>query len=142
MPALTKPAPRAGASLQKPLTIARNTVAPGTQSAIDIPLARLYTHTDMPMPAYVIHGRREGPKLFVSGAIHGDEIVGTEIIRRLIKLKRIKNLRGTLILVPAVNVYGFLDQSRYSPDRRDLNRFFPGSRKGSLTSQLANTFMT
>ena len=127
--------------MQKPLTIAQTSVNPGTQASIDIPVARLYTHTDMAMPAYVLHGRKEGPRLFVSGAIHGDEIIGTEIIRRLIKLKKIKNLRGTLILVPAVNVYAFLDQSRYSPDRRDLNRFFPGSKKGSLTSQLADTFM-
>jgi predicted deacylase len=123
------------------LTIAGTPVKPGTQAAIDIPLARLYTHTNMAMPAYIIHGRREGPRLFVCGAIHGDEIIGTEIIRRLIKLKKIKKLRGTLIVVPVVNVYAFLQQSRYSPDRRDLNRFFPGSKRGSLTSQLANTFM-
>ena len=79
--------------MQEPLTIARNTVPPGTEAAIDIPVARLYTHTDMAMPVYVIHGRRKGPQLFVSGAIHGDEIIGTEIIRRLIRLKKIKNLQ-------------------------------------------------
>jgi predicted deacylase len=89
----------------------------------------------------VVHGRREGPRLFLSGAIHGDEILGTEIIRRLITLKKLKSIRGTLLAVPVVNVYGFLQHSRYSPDRRDLNRFFPGLEKGSLTSQLAGTFM-
>jgi hypothetical protein len=77
----------------------------------------------------------------LSAAIHGDEINGTEIIRRLMKLKKISRLKGTLIAVPVVNVYGFLQQSRYSPDRRDLNRFFPGSERGSLTSQLADIFM-
>jgi predicted deacylase len=95
----------------------------------------------MTMPVHVIHGYKDGPRLFVSAAIHGDEITGTEIIRRLMKLKKIRKLKGTLIAVPVVNVYGFLQQSRYSPDRRDLNRFFPGSEKGSLTSQLADIFM-
>jgi predicted deacylase len=77
----------------------------------------------------------------VCGAIHGDEIIGTEIVRRLIRLKKIRSLRGTLIAVPVVNVYAFVQHSRYSPDRRDLNRFFPGSEKGSLTSRLADTFV-
>jgi predicted deacylase len=90
---------------------------------------------------HVIHGRKAGPKMFVCGAIHGDEIIGTEIIRRIINLKKIQALHGTLLAVPVVNVYAFVQHSRYSPDRRDLNRFFPGSEKGSLTSQLAHQFM-
>ena len=77
----------------------------------------------------------------MSAAIHGDEIIGVEIIRRLLKLKILQRLRGTLIAVPVVNVYGFINNTRYLPDRRDLNRFFPGSEKGSLTSRLANIFM-
>ena len=127
--------------MQRSLTIAGSPVKPGSQATIDIPVARLYTHTDMALPVHVIHGRRDGPRLFICGAVHGDEIIGTEIIRRLIKLKKVRKLRGTLIAVPVVNVYAFLQQSRYSPDRRDLNRFFPGSAKGSLTSQLAASFM-
>jgi predicted deacylase len=95
----------------------------------------------MTMPVHVVHGRKDGPRLFVCGAVHGDEIIGTEIIRRLLKLKKILGLRGTLIAVPVVNVYAFVQHSRYSPDRRDLNRFFPGSEKGSLTSQLADIFI-
>ncbi len=134
-------APKEAVDMQDPLTLAGTLVKPGTHVTIDIPVARLYTHTHMAMPAHVIHGRQEGPRLFICGAIHGDEIIGTEIIRRLIKLKRIKSVRGTLIAVPVVNVYAFLQQSRYSPDKRDLNRFFPGSEKGSLTSQLADTFL-
>ncbi len=74
-------------------------------------------------------------------AIHGDEIIGVEIIRRLLKLKILRHLRGTLIAVPVVNVYGLINHTRYLPDRRDLNRFFPGSQKGSLTSRLADIFM-
>ena len=127
--------------MRAPISIAGLTIKPGQQAMIQVPVARLYTHTEMTMPIHVIHGRREGPCLFVSAAIHGDEINGTEIVRRLMKLKKIKKLKGTLIAVPVVNVYGFLKQSRYSPDRRDLNRFFPGSEKGSLTSQLANIFI-
>lgn len=126
---------------QPAITIAGTRVKPGQQTTISVPVARLYTHTEMAMPVHVAHGRREGPRLFVSGAIHGDEIIGTEIIRRLMKLKRLRSIRGTLLAVPVVNVYGFLQHSRYSPDRRDLNRFFPGSEKGSLTSQLAGTVM-
>lgn len=128
--------------MQRTFAIAGTPVKPGTQATVDILVARLYTHNDLAMPVHVIHGRREGPRLFICGAIHGDEIIGTEIIRRVIKLKKIQKLRGTLIAIPVVNVYAFLQQSRYSPDRRDLNRFFPGSAKGSLTSQLAATFMT
>jgi predicted deacylase len=127
--------------MRPPVSLTGSKIKPGQQATIHVPVARLYTHTEMTMPVHVIHGQKEGPRLFVSAAIHGDEIIGTEIIRRLMKLKKIKKLRGTLIAVPVVNVYGFLQQSRYSPDRRDLNRFFPGSEKGSLTSQLADIFM-
>lgn len=90
----------------------------------------------------VIHGRRPGPKLFISAALHGDEINGTEIVRRLLRMSGLRQLRGALIAVPAVNVYGFVSQSRYLPDRRDLNRSFPGSARGSLAARLANTFLT
>lgn len=121
--------------------IAGKGVKPGQRSTINVPVARLYTNAEMNMPAHVLRGKKDGPSLFVCAGIHGDEILGVEIVRRLLKLKKLKQLRGTLIAVPVVNVYGFLDQSRYSPDRRDLNRFFPGSEKGSLTSQLANIFM-
>ena len=93
------------------------------------------------MPVKVICGRRAGPVLFVSAAIHGDELNGVEIIRRLLKRKVLSGLFGTLIAVPIVNVHGFLDQSRYLPDRRDLNRSFPGSAKGSIAARLANTFL-
>jgi predicted deacylase len=127
--------------MQGPFTLAGSRIKAGQRTTVQVPVARLYTHTEMTMPVHVVHGRKDGPRLFVCAAIHGDEINGTEIIRRLMKLKKIRKLKGTLIAVPVVNVYGFLQQSRYSPDRRDLNRFFPGSEKGSLTSQLANIFI-
>ena len=117
------------------------TVAPGTKEIIRIPLARLADHTDMMLKVMAINGKKEGPKLFVSGAIHGDEIIGAEIIRRISKMKILSRIKGTLVLIPVVNSYGFLGMSRYLPDRRDLNRVFPGVANGSPASQLAYTFM-
>lgn len=123
------------------ITVGGRSIQPGERATINLPIARLYTHTEMSLPVHVVHGRKEGPVLFVSAAIHGDEINGVEIVRRLLKLKLLKNLQGTLIAIPIVNVYGFINQSRYLPDRRDLNRSFPGSSSGSLASHLARIFM-
>lgn len=116
-------------------------VSPGSHRTVDIPLAGLYTHTPVALPVHVIHGKREGPVLFVSGALHGDEINGVEIIRRLIRSPALGKLRGTLLAVPIVNVFGFHNRSRYLPDRRDLNRSFPGSERGSMASRVANMFL-
>ena len=114
----------------------------GERRTLRIPLGRLADHTRMNLTTHIIHGKKDGPVMFVSAAIHGDEIIGVEIIRRIAALKTVKRLRGTLILVPIVNAYGFIGLSRYLPDRRDLNRTFPGNEKGSVASQLAHTFMT
>lgn len=116
-------------------------VKPGERATVRLPVADLYTGTSLAMPVHVVCGRREGPVLFVSAAIHGDELNGVEIIRRLLKRKALSSVRGTLLAVPIVNVHGFLDQSRYLPDRRDLNRSFPGSRRGSVAARMAYTFM-
>jgi len=93
------------------------------------------------IPVEVIRSRKPGPTSFVSAAIHGDELNGMEIIRRLMTMKSLRLSSGTLIAVPIVNVYGMLNQSRYMPDRRDLNRCFPGSPKGSLAGRLAHLFL-
>lgn len=122
------------------LVIGETTVKRGETVKIDLAMPPLYTATSMDMPVFVKRGKRPGPTMFVSAAIHGDELNGIEIVGRLIKSKAIARLRGTLIAVPMVNVYGVLNQSRYLPDRRDLNRSFPGSRKGSLAGRLANLF--
>jgi predicted deacylase len=129
------------AAHHKPLKIGEAEIRPGQRITVDLPVARLYTDTSLNMLVKVIRGRRAGPVLFISAAIHGDELNGVEIIRRLLKRPSIKSLRGTVIAVPIVNVHGFLDQSRYLPDRRDLNRSFPGSPKGSIAARLANTFL-
>lgn len=123
------------------LLIAGKEIKPGSHEIIDFPLPPLSTHSDLNMPVHVMHGKRDGPCLLVCAALHGDEINGIEIIRRLVGLKSLRNLRGTLIAIPIVNVYGFIHMSRYLPDRRDLNRSFPGSEKGSLAGRLANLFM-
>jgi predicted deacylase len=128
-------------SAGKALKINGTTFEPGTRTTIDLPVGRLYTHAPMSIPVHVISGKHPGPRLFVSAAIHGDEINGVEIIRRLLKLPALKRLKGTLIAVPIVNVHGLINHSRYLPDRRDLNRSFPGTEKGSLAGRLANIFM-
>jgi len=125
----------------KPFEINGVQVEPGQRVDIDLPVARLYTHTNLAMPVQVLHGKLQGPSMFVSAAIHGDELNGVEVIRRLLRHTALKQLRGTLIAIPIVNVHGFLDRSRYLPDRRDLNRSFPGSVKGSLASRIARLFM-
>lgn len=125
----------------KAITIGGVRVAPGEQATVNLPVADLYTSTSLHMPVKVICGRSKGPVLFVSAAIHGDELNGVEIVRRLLKRKALKSIRGTLLAVPIVNVHGFLDQSRYLPDRRDLNRSFPGSTRGSIAARLANLFL-
>ncbi len=122
------------------LVIGGKSIAPGETARIELEMPPLYTATHMSIPVYVKRGKRPGPTLFVSAAIHGDELNGIEIVGRLIRSNSIERLRGTLIAVPMVNVYGVLNQSRYLPDRRDLNRSFPGSKKGSLAGRLANLF--
>lgn len=116
-------------------------VKPGTQELITLELPNFY-HAPMTVPVWIINGKLKGPKVFVSAAIHGDELNGIEIIRRLRKIKLLNRIKGTLILIPIVNVYGVMTLSRYLPDRRDLNRSFPGSSKGSLAARLADTLFS
>jgi predicted deacylase len=117
-------------------------VAAGARQTVDLPIGVLSNHTPLVLPVHVIHGRNAGPTVFVSAAVHGDEINGVEIIRRLLGLPIIGKIRGTLLAIPVVNAYGFIGRSRYLPDRRDLNRSFPGSANGSLAAQLADLFLT
>lgn len=124
-----------------PIDIFGTTILPGSQHSFDIPMGRLYTRTDVSIPVHVVHGRSRGPVLLVCAAIHGDELNGIEIVRRVINSHWIGKLRGTLIAVPMVNVLGIIQRSRYLPDRRDLNRCFPGSESGSLGARVANLFV-
>jgi len=117
-------------------------VAPGAREIVDLPVSVMSDHTEVTMSVEVLHGKRAGPVVFVSSGVHGDEVIGMEIVRRLLRSRVLGSLRGTLMVVPIVNSFGFLTRSRYLPDRRDLNRCFPGSRGGSLAARLAHLFMT
>ncbi len=123
------------------IEIAQEIIPPGCSRRIDIPVSRLPTQTLLSLPVKVVNGVEPGAKLWLSAAIHGDELNGVEIIRQVLEKIQPEKLRGTIIAVPIVNVFGFIEQSRYLPDRRDLNRSFPGSETGSLASRLANLFM-
>lgn len=125
----------------KAVTINGVTVHPGEQRVIELPVGKLYTNIGVNIPLQVICGKTSGPTLFISAAIHGDELNGVEITRRLLKNSSLKRLRGTLIVIPVVNIFGIIQHSRYLPDRRDLNRSFPGSKRGSLAARLAHTFL-
>jgi len=113
----------------------------GGRRQLEIPAGRLPSGSYLHLPVEVLHGVDPGPTIWLSGAIHGDEIVGVEIIRRILDHLDPEALAGTVIATPVVNVFGFVTESRYLPDRRDLNRSFPGSRTGSLASRLARLFM-
>ncbi|NNC66142.1 MAG: succinylglutamate desuccinylase/aspartoacylase family protein, partial [Gammaproteobacteria bacterium] len=117
-------------------------IAAGEHAIVDLPVAGLYTHTQLTMPVHVVNGRYVGPTLFLTGAVHGDELNGVEIIRRVLRLSALKRLHGCVLAVPVVNVFGFVNRSRYLPDRRDLNRSFPGRESGSIAARLANLLGT
>ena len=125
----------------EPFVVGGTEIPRGTRATVRLPTAPLYTLAAMSMPVHVVRGKRDGPRLFVSAAIHGDEILGVEIVRRLLGLRLLDQIRGTLLAVPVVNVYGYTARSRYLPDRRDLNRSFPGSPTGSMAARLARLFM-
>jgi predicted deacylase len=116
-------------------------ISPGTRQTIDLPVSVLSNHTPITLPVHVIHGSSEGPVMFISAVVHGDEILGVEIVRRVIRHSALASIAGTLLAAPIVNAFGLISHSRYMPDRRDLNRSFPGSDQGSLASVVADLFM-
>ena len=123
---------------REPLTFCGTGVALGETAELRLKIGESYTSEPVSIPVTVVRGG-PGPTLFVTATVHGDELNGVGILRALLNDTDFSGLRGTLIAVPVVNVPGFLVQDRRLPDRRDLNRSFPGSRKGSLTSRLADT---
>lgn len=112
-------------------------IAPGERADLALTVSRSYGGAATRVPIHVWRGVEPGPSVFVTAAVHGDELNGTGTIRQLILEPPFELQAGALILVPVVNILGFERLSRYSPDRRDLNRSFPGSKTGSLTSRLA-----
>lgn len=116
-------------------------VEAGQRARVELQASRLTTGSWMTLPVEVVHGSRPGPVIWLSGALHGDELDGVEIIRRVLGRLRARYMAGTVLAVPIVNVFGFVAENRYLPDRRDLNRSFPGSSRGSMASRLAHLFM-
>lgn len=112
-------------------------IAAGQRKRLRIDIGKSFGGASITLPLMVWRGEEDGPVVGITAAVHGDEINGTGAIRRLIQEKPFKLQRGTLILVPVINIMGFERHSRYMPDRRDLNRCFPGSSHGSLSARLA-----
>lgn len=125
----------------KEILIQNQEIIPGKHQKVQLPLGRLTTQTLLKMRLDVVRGVEDGPVVWISGTLHGDELNGFEIIRRVVELIDPNRFAGTLIAAPIVNVQGFLNRSRYLPDRRDLNRVFPGTKRGSQASRLAYEFM-
>lgn len=123
-------------------SILQNTISPGEKRETSFLQENTFTGAFTNTIAYIAHGTRPGPTLCLTGAVHGDEINGFEIAYRVYDKTDAKTLGGTLVALPAVNAFGLRTGSRYLPDRRDLNRSFPGSKNGSLASRLAYVIFT
>lgn len=123
------------------MKIGGHLIEPGQTKKIFLQVGKIYDSTDLNMPVHVIRGTEDGPTIFISAAVHGDEINGIEIVKEVMRTLSKTKIKGTVIAVPIVNVFGFNNQSRYLPDRRDLNRSFPGSASGSLASRMAHLFV-
>jgi len=119
------------------MEIAGYHIAPGVTKTIEANIAKLPSHSDIDISITVARSTEPGPVLLLSGGLHGDEINGSEIVRRLIDSDRHIPLKGTIICIPIINVYGFIHFSRYVPDGKDVNRSFPGNKNGSLASRVA-----
>jgi len=122
------------------LPIGKTVISPGEYKRIELPIARLPSDTVIPLTVHAYRAIQPGPTILITGGIHGDEVNGVEIVRRAIERKYFKGLRrGTVLAIPVVNIYGFINFSRDMPDGKDVNRSFPGSAKGSLASRVAHT---
>lgn len=126
----------------KPIIILGQSILPGESKTIDMEIAKLHNTGELKIPIIVRRSKIDGPVVLFSAGIHGDEINGVEIVRQLITKKINKPKKGTIICIPIINMFGFLNKSRKFPDGRDLNRVFPGSKNGSLASRFAYHMLT
>lgn len=138
---MKNPIAKSAKKISNNFNIANTEIKPLSRQRINIDMGSIFDFTEIKMPIEVLRGGKDGPTIFICSTIHGDEIIGIEIVRRILEKLDVKIMSGTLIAIPIVNVFGFNDRSRYLPDRRDLNRCFPGLKNGSLASQLAYKFM-
>lgn len=125
----------------KEIKIADHIIRPGEFKAINIDIARLPSHTVINTPIYISRAKEDGPVLALMAGMHGDEINGMEIVRRILESGLHQPKRGTVVCMPIINMYGFLNYSRDVPDGKDINRSFPGTRGGSLASRVAYHLM-
>ncbi|HLS31497.1 MAG TPA: succinylglutamate desuccinylase/aspartoacylase family protein, partial [Flavobacteriaceae bacterium] len=116
------------------------TILPGERKNINFIASTLYTNTELNIPVIVARAKKRGSTVLITAGIHGDEINGVEIIRKFISRKMNQPKKGTIICIPIINIHGFLNMERYFPDGRDLNRSFPGFKRGSLASRFAYQF--
>lgn len=123
------------------ITINNHKVELGEQKEIQLNIARLPTYTNIDLPVHVFRAKEDGPKLLLTGGLHGDELNGIEIVRRMIAKDQLMPQKGSVIAIPLVNVYGFIQNVRGLPDGKDINRSFPGIKGGSLARLLAYTLM-
>ena len=125
----------------KKFVILNEEIKPGKGAQLNLEVAHLHTHTPVQVPVIVERAHEDGPVVLLMAGMHGDEINGMEIIRRIIRKGINKPTKGTIICIPVFNIFGFLNVMRVLPDGRDLNRSFPGTKNGSLASQFAYHFM-
>lgn len=123
------------------VTINKQKIGLGDHKKVDLNIARLPTFTEINLPVLVYRGKEDGPVLLLTGGLHGDELNGIEIVRRLIEREHVIPKKGTVIAIPIVNIYGFIQNSRGLPDGKDINRSFPGGKGGSLAKLIAHTLM-
>lgn len=128
-------------SNQEKMQIQGEVILPGKRTDIALSISRLPTHTPIDLPVRIFRADESGPVLLLTGGLHGDEINGVEIIRRMIYHDLIMPEKGTVIAIPLVNIYGFIQSARGVPDGKDINRSFPGSRSGSLAKLVAYTLI-
>ncbi|MDZ7806894.1 MAG: succinylglutamate desuccinylase/aspartoacylase family protein [Gracilimonas sp.] len=126
--------------MPKQITINKEKIGLGEQKTVNLNIARLPTYTSIDLPVLVYRAPEDGPVLLLTGGLHGDEINGVETIRRMIERELVLPDKGTVIAIPIVNIYGFIQNSRGLPDGKDINRSFPGAR-GRVTCQVNGPYI-
>jgi len=126
---------------KKSITVLGENIKAGESRELNFSVANLHTTSSIDVPVFVERSKKPGPIVLFTAGIHGDEVNGVEIVRQIIAKGINKPKRGTIICMPVINVFGFVNLEREFPDGRDLNRVFPGSSKGSLASRVAHKLM-